>query len=250
MAGLADFAAHLTAPNRRPPTGLAGAVDRRFAVYRNNVAVGLIRALETRFPAVRALVGEEFFGALARDFIRTHPPASPLLSRFGDGLPAFLAGFEPAADLPYLADIARIEVARTQAYHAADLPRLDGADFATLAPDALDRLSLTLHPAITVVSSRHPIWDILAAASGSDAPIADWHPQAVLIDRPHLDCVVRALPLGTATFIATLGAGHALPGAVEAAQAADPAFDLAAALAELIANQLAVHIHVTEGAAS
>ncbi|WP_428032819.1 putative DNA-binding domain-containing protein [Ancylobacter sp.] len=247
MSGLTDFAAGLTSPDRRLPTGLVGPAKRRFAVYRNNVAVGLIGALEARFPAVRALVGEDFFGAMARDFIRRHPPASPLLANFGDALPGFLSTFGPLADLPYVADIARIEAARTRAYHAADLPRLDGAAFAALPPGALEHLRIGLHPAVTIVRSPHPVGDILAAANGADAPVTDWTPQAVLIDRPDLDVVLRPIPVGTATFLAALGAGNPLADAARAAQADDPAFDLAAALAELIGGRLATHLRLPEG---
>lgn len=247
MTGLATFAAGLTAPDHRPPDGLAGPSERRFAVYRNNVAVGLIRALETRFPAVRALVGEEFFRATARDFIRRHPPASPLLAQFGDALPGFLAGFGPAAELPYLADIARIEAARTRAYHAADLPRLHGEAFAALPPGALERLRIRLHPAVTVIRSPHPVWDILAAANGTEAEVTGWRPQAVLIDRQGLDVVLRPLPTGTATFLLALAGGDPLPDAAAVAGTDDPDFDLTAALAELIGGRLAIHLVPTEG---
>lgn len=247
MTRLADFAAGLTAPGRPLPPGLAGPAERRFAVYRNNVAVGLMRALETRFPAIRSLVGEAFFGAMARDFLRAHPPASPVLAHIGDDLARFLAGFEPAAELPYLADIARIEAARTRAYHAADAPRLDGAAFAALPPAALEQIGIALHPAVSVVLSPHPVWDILAAANGADQPVTEWTPQAVLIDRPRLDVVLRPVPAGTAAFLAALAGGAPLSEAAETAGAGHPAFDLAAALAELIGGGLATGLRLPSG---
>ena len=39
--------------------------SKRFDVYRNNVAVSLSDALETAFPVVRKLLGDEFFRAMA-----------------------------------------------------------------------------------------------------------------------------------------------------------------------------------------
>ncbi len=247
MVGLTDFAAGLTAPDRNAPAGLTGPVTRRFAIYRNNVAVGLIRALETRFPAVRSLVGAEFFGAMARDFIRRHPPDSPLLAQFGDALPGFLDAFAPAADLPYLSDIARVEAARTRAYHAADLPRLGPASFAALPPAALDRLCVRLHPALTIIRSPHPVWVILAAANGASSAVTDWTPQAVLVDRPDLDVRLRPITPGVAAFLAALGTGAPLGEATDAARADDPGFDLAVALTELIGNRLATHLRLVEG---
>jgi hypothetical protein len=81
--------------------------QKRFAVYRNNVVTGLIAALRAQFPACERIVGEEFFAAMARVYIDTEPPRSPILVTYGDGFPAFVASFAPAADIEYLADVAR-----------------------------------------------------------------------------------------------------------------------------------------------
>jgi len=96
-----DFAEALRDPSKPLPMGLVSqnshGLEQRFAVYRNNVAIGLIEALEARFPVVRRLVGEEFFTAMARVFVQAHPPRSPLLMIYGDSFPQFIAGFGPAA---------------------------------------------------------------------------------------------------------------------------------------------------------
>lgn len=249
MEGLTSFAAALTAEDRHPPPGLAGPATRRFAVYRNNVAVGLIRALEVRFPALLAIVGEEFFRAMAREFALAHPPSSPLLMPFGDEFPDFITGFAPTAELPYLGDIARIEIARTRAYHAPDLPRLGAEAFARLAPHDIGSLRIDLHPAVAVIRSVHPVWTILAMASGwqPTEPIDDWLPQAVLVDRPEFDAVVRPLPAGTALFLHALGAGEPLGVAAAKAGVEVPDFDLPAALATLIGAGLAARIQTFDG---
>ena len=91
--------------------------ERRIGVYRNNVKASLVAALVGAFPVVQRLVGEEFFEAAAFVFVEHHPPRSPVLAEYGAGFAAFLEGFEPARDLPYLADIARLEWARQQAFH-------------------------------------------------------------------------------------------------------------------------------------
>lgn len=252
MDGLAFFAAALTAEDRRPPPGLSDPAARRFAVYRNNVAVGLIRALETRFPAVLSLLGEEFFRAMARAFTLAHPPTSPLLMRFGDDLPAFLADFPPVADIPYLPDIALIEAARTRAYHAADRPRLAADAFAALAAGEAGAARLDLHPAVHVIRSPHPVWTILSMASGWEpaAAITHWQPQAVLVDRPHFDVVLRPLAAGDALFLAALGEGETLGAAAERAAAGAEGFDLPAALAHLVGESLVTRIHPATGGVS
>ena len=39
---------------------------------------------------------------------------------YGDGFPAFVASFPPAGAIPFLADVARLENAWVEAYHAAE----------------------------------------------------------------------------------------------------------------------------------
>ena len=89
------FAAALGEPSAPPPAmthGRMGAPDaRRFAVYRNNVAVGLIGALEARYPVSRRIAGEDLFCAMARAFVRAHRPRSPVMIAYGGEFPEFVA---------------------------------------------------------------------------------------------------------------------------------------------------------------
>ena len=145
--------AALWSPETPEGLGVAQALDRRFAVYRNNVQHGLSRALAARFPVVERLVGPEFFAAMARVFAAQHPPRTPVLLDWGDAFPAFLSGFPPAQSLPYLPDVARLEGLRGQAYHAADAPCADPAALGALDPE---RLCLTLAPSVRGFASVHP----------------------------------------------------------------------------------------------
>ncbi|UGA36773.1 DNA-binding domain-containing protein [Chromobacterium haemolyticum] len=77
------------------------------AVYRNNYRVGLIDTLAFIYPVCRQLVGGDFFTGLARVFIGGHPSLSGNLHLYGAAFGDFVAGFEHARELPYLADVAR-----------------------------------------------------------------------------------------------------------------------------------------------
>ena len=96
----AEFAAALLDAERPVPAGLCAwngsDPARRFAVYRNNVIVSLVAALADTFPVLRQLVGDEFFDAMAGLYVRAHPPTSPVLAHYGEGLADWLAAFEPA----------------------------------------------------------------------------------------------------------------------------------------------------------
>lgn len=111
------FACALLDPDAPVPENLTGPDGGRalcrFAIYRNNVAVSLVDALQASFPVSAKLVGEEFFRAMAREYIHTEIPRSPILSAYGSAFPAFIASFPPALEIAYLADVASFEVAWT-----------------------------------------------------------------------------------------------------------------------------------------
>ncbi len=233
----AAFAPALLDPRRAIPTGLVGAAaTSRFNVYRNNVIVSLIDALADIYPAVQRITGAEFFRAMARFHIRATPPASPLLFEYGRDFPAFIAAYEHARQMPWLADVARIERAWLDAYHAAEAPALSAAALGAVAPESLADLRLAPHPATRVVCSRCPAVAIFAM-NRAEAPVTPLHSDAAedaLITRPEAEVAVRLLPPGGAVFLTGLMRGAALGEAAQAAFDARPDFDLAANIAGMI----------------
>jgi hypothetical protein len=247
-----SFADALLNADRPVPCGItahnAAVPTRRLAVYRNNVVVGLWKALKSRFPVVEKIVGEEFFATMALVFVREQPPRSPQLATYGDVFPAFIAAFEPARELPYLADVARLEAARTRSYHAADATPVGAGHFVALNTHAVWSIRVGMHPSTEIVRSPYPIVTIWAMNSGEQelAPIENWRGEDALVSRPYLEVEVRALPPGGAAFLLALAAGWPLGEAAEAALADDPNFDLTGNLAGLIGSGLVRDIVVPE----
>jgi hypothetical protein len=231
----AAFTAALLAQDSTLPPGLAaGTPPHRFEVYRRNVQAGLARALAARFPVVQALVGEAFFMAMAREFATHHPPASPVLIEFGHALPDFLRGFAPAASVPYLADVAALETARTDAWHAPELPMADPAD---LQGDDLAELRLMLQPSLRLVRSPHPVLSIWQRHADSGVAVA-WAPQSVAVFRQGRGVVQEAVAPDMAAFLGGLLAGAAIGTAFHLAVGTGPDFDATAAFAWLLTHGL------------
>ncbi len=246
----AEFAGALLSTARPVPAGINGAAqgraERRFAVYRNTVAAGLIAALQGRFPVVERLVGEDFFRAMARAYVALEPPSSPLLFRYGDGFPDFIARFTPAAPLPYLADVARLEYARGVAYHAADRDPLPPASFAALDKGRLADFTVTLHPSVVIVTSAFPILSIwLANQSETVTPLRHRAAELALVSRPYFDVETRRLQPGTDAFLSALKGGATIGAAVEAGAEASTDFSAAEALATLLGANIAVELGVS-----
>ena len=160
----AAFATALLDPRSETPAVIIGPNEKaavgRYNVYRNNVTVSLIDALAAVFPATQRLAGVEFFRAMAHVYAAAELPRSPIMLYYGETFPAFIDDFEPARPVPYLGDIARVEMARGRAYHAADATPLDPDAFAQLSPDRLGQTRVRLHPSLSIITSSHPIYSI------------------------------------------------------------------------------------------
>ncbi|MCB2108116.1 MAG: putative DNA-binding domain-containing protein [Rhodobacteraceae bacterium] len=220
-------------------TAARGSAANRIAVYRNTVQTSLTDVLATAYPVVRRIVGEKFFATLAHRYIAAHPPRIPQLSAYGGALADFIAGAEPLRELPYLADVARLEWTRGEAYFAANTPILDPVALSEIQPENLSALVLTPHPATRLVVSPFPIhriWSINQPEI-NDVPKVDMSvAEAVLVTRPGDHIVTRLVGTGDAAFVARTIAGAGFGDAVAAAVTAEPAFDLQAALEAHLTN--------------
>lgn len=202
-------------PDIDAPQGIIGPdgmpAPKRFSVYRNNIIVSLKDAMNDGFPAVASLVGDAFFAAMSDVYIRQNPPKSPVLALYGADFPEFITGFEPAASLPYLADVARLEFALRLAYHCADATPVEAQAFANAS---IFSATLTLAPTVSTLCSPYPVTQIRAAALGGPQPTGS--AEDVLITRPDLDPIATAFPSGAAAIIDALQAGLPFGEAIEA----------------------------------
>lgn len=235
------FRAALVYPNTQPPKGVTNPdgvpATKRFDVYRNNVAVSRTDALETAFPVVEKLVGNDFFRAMAGVYLRAHPPKSPMMMFYGEDMPAFLAGFGPAQSVPYLPDVARLELALRHSYHAADAPPLAPDALAQLAPDTLPHVTFGFAPSVFLVASKYPLQSIWwANTHGGDIGKTA---QPTLITRPEFDPAVDALTPQQAAILADLMAGRPL---AQALQAGGVDFDLGPLLGLLLSRNALISI--------
>jgi hypothetical protein len=130
---------------------------RHARIYRNNAYANLTEALAAVYPVVQRLVGADFFEQTARRYIAAHSPRSGNLHDFGAAFADFLRAFDAAQSLPYLPDVARLEWAWHEAFHAADAPPFDFARLATVPAAEYGALMFALHPSTRLLESRYPI---------------------------------------------------------------------------------------------
>jgi hypothetical protein len=238
----AAFAAHLGGADR---PDLIGAVTSdaipaaaRLDVYRHHVLESLSAALAATFPTVQALVGPDFFRKLARDFVRQCLPTQPVMAEYGAEFPAFLVACMPLHDLPYLADVARLDWALNVAFQAPADQRLTAADLSGVPPERLPSMFVAMPHGTALITSPYPL-DLIWQASQPDAvqDTVDLNSGGshLLVLRRIADAVFISLSAGEAAFLASLGGRRTLEQAAAAACQTDPAFDLSNCFPRLLA---------------
>jgi hypothetical protein len=216
----------------RPTPGLDAA--RRLQLYRNNLFESLTAALAAVYPVVRQLVGDDFFRALARRFITAFPSRSGNLHDFGAELPAFLRGFEPAAGLPYLPDVAALEWACHAVYHEAPVAALALPALAALSAEEQAALRLRLQPCARLVASDWPVLDLWRAHQGGGVDgldTIDWQRGTrLLVAQRALEVEFRLLAVGEYAWLRALRDGQTLAAACALGLEVDAGFELPAVL--------------------
>jgi hypothetical protein len=229
-------ATHQVRANGLPP-------ERRLAIYRHNLFGSLTEALSAVYPTVAALVGDGFFRYAAHDYIVAHPSRSGNLHEFGEMLPQFLEGFQPARSLPYLADSARLDWAWHAVFHTDSAACPDALSVLTRIAALSDAQRLALHlrwqPAARLVVSPYPIlriWQVHQAPMADDdgaQSLVDFDAggQAVLVAQRSGDITVERLAPAEHALLDTLSRRGTLGDAVASALAFDSEFDVGSAIA-------------------
>jgi hypothetical protein len=239
------FADVLLLEQATPDIAVAAGIDvaARIAIYRNNVLSNYRNALAASYPVVRRLVGGPFFDTAVDAFVRECPSRAGDLNVYGSEFAAFLARYPYAADLGYLADVARLEWALDEAQRAADRdgePRDVTAALAATPPGELTRIGLRLEPSCRLVASDYPllrIWRVNQSDYTGDLHVdLDGGADRLLVRRERGVVGIAQLDDGTFAWLAALADGRSLGEALDRAASADAAFDLGSAFARCIGD--------------
>lgn len=229
-------------PERREPPAALGLNPAGLAVYRNNYRVGLMDTLAYAYPVLGQLVGEEFFSALAREYVKRHASHSGNLHRYGEAFGDFLDTFEHVQQLPYLADVARLEWQVHRAYYAADGAAPDLAALSAMLPEHWGELRFALADDVALIASPWPV-ATLWLAHQPDSGVAlpqhlDGHAESALVTRTAGIVRVETVTPAPAAFLLALQHGATLEAATDAALEQDATFDLQATLGMLFGRAM------------
>lgn len=184
-AAQANFIATINdGPDALDQSLFAGPLDRvllGLKAHANTINHARLVALEETFPLTRQACGEAQFNQLVRAFVETAEARASDNNHIGQHFSAFL-------DEPAKAELAAIEWAWLESYHAADALPLSPIDLGALDEASLLALTIAPHPSARLVPIAHPLAEPLGELAGS-------LPDAILTVRP--DAEVRLVPLSS-----------------------------------------------------
>ena len=214
---------------------------RRLEIYRHNVYSTLHGTLKDIYPVILAVVGDAFFHHAADQFIAVQASRSGDLNQFGGEWAAFLSAYPHAAELPYLPDVARLEWAWHEAFHAGDAPPLDLVRLASLPAEEHSGLHFSLHPTARLIRSGFPvlrIWEVNQPTFSGEVEVNwDVPSDTLLVRRDTTDGVsvlIERLPAAAYAFLHAITQHATLEAATAAALAVDDEFDLQGFLLESV----------------
>ena len=150
----ADTAARIIKPNDR-----LDSFDR-LQIYNQQYWWRLLGNFGEDFHGLRAVIGQRKFDRLATAYLESCPSMSWSLRDLGGKLEGFIAAHpEMVAPHEKLArEMVRVEWARIVAFDGPELPRLDPARIAKIAPE---KLKIGVQPYVSLIEMWHPIDDLL-----------------------------------------------------------------------------------------
>lgn len=208
-----------------------------FRVYRNTVMQGAVQALQANFPSVERLVGHQWFIAAAAIHARQTPPDDARLMYHGSGFPDFLDRFEHAREMPYLGNVARLDLLWNRCHTAAEEPGVDLNDIASLACEQLGSLRFRPRAAARWMwfaeQPTFTLWRHNREPLQMPEHI-DWQGEGALLVRSGGVVTWQRLAIGECAFLDACRAGEPLEHAAKHASDIQPALDVIELLARLI----------------
>jgi hypothetical protein len=204
----------LTLDARMHPHVLGSArvsAEERLAIYANAYRLRLLEALDTDYPGLHTLLGDDEFDAMGRAYIAAHPSPYFSLRWFGERMSEFLRTTKPYSQYPVFAEMAAFEWAMSDAFDAADSAVASVHAMAAIPPEAWPGLTFTPHASLRRLDLRWnvpTVWKAIDARQEPPALEESDYPIAWLVWRQDLLTYFRSLSVDQAWALDALERGE------------------------------------------
>lgn len=188
----------------------------RLAIYKNNTLHSLSESVVDLYPSIEHAVGRDFLIATAKEYLKVSPPHSAALLNFALDFPDFLATFEHTKNYAYFPDLARIDMLRHQAYHAADEIPLTVDHIQQIPLEELAQSQIQLPKSCYLLTSKfkaYSLWESIRAQSDNEIHIDGT--ESTLIYRENLHVKTTQISQEAYYFLNKIKDGHTLGESLE-----------------------------------
>lgn len=205
LAGVAAFegVGELIASNQRL------SASERVAIYANAYFYRLLDVLKEDFSCTYMVLGEVDFHNLITGYLIEYPPSEPSILYAGRHLSHYLAEFRtrhraPCVKMPFLVDLARLEHACIEVFHAADAEALDQLALRRIPPESWPFLKIRLHPAAQIFDIEWRVDALMSAIKQGQPWDSPEHASAtILVWKKDWQVHYRALEAGESAGLRT-----------------------------------------------
>lgn len=220
-----------------------------FNIYRNGFYRACIDALASNYPAIVALLGEAYFRSIANAYVTQSPPEQGSLAGYGRSFPQYLQTSSVSRNLPYLADVAKLDRAWLDVYFSSVSIPLTPERIAEMAQSGneLNLDGITISKSTALLSLDYPVAEVWGKLKDfgriTDVIKLSKQPECVLVWRHNSEVLRRQLSRTEFDFFSALNEGQNLERAVESAYGDDKEFELDSFFLNLITAGLLIENH-------
>jgi hypothetical protein len=147
-------------------------IATRLAIYADGYRSRLAETLQSHYPALLALLGEEEFALLAEAYVRNHDSTFRSIRHYGAELDAQLRADPAYAERAWLAELARFEWAMTEVFDAADAAPITVASLGAVPPGDWAQLGFAFDASVRTLELSWNVPALWRAVSHAEAPPA------------------------------------------------------------------------------
>ncbi len=123
---------------------------QRIAIYQEMYPLRMRDALASDYPGLEHFLGEKF-GDFVAAYTKAHPSMGYTLNRLGDHVPSFLGRQRQLRSRGFLKDLARLELAISEAFDSEEASVLQAKDLEAIPPAQLGRSRLVTVPSVRLI---------------------------------------------------------------------------------------------------
>jgi hypothetical protein len=243
----------------RPFRGVRGIIrsDQRLAatgridIYVNAYFYRLLECLKEEFLATLAVIGSKDFAGLVHDYLVWRPPTEPSIFYAGRHLAEFLSNHFLAYRRPFVTELARLERATLESFHAPEAPTLTDEEMRAIPAQQWPTIELRSHPGVEILRGEWRVSEVLSAVERGDKwvePVQETN--AVIVWRRGTDVHYRLLEDAEADALILLQKRTSFAAICEAIALASSSSDQVTLIGRLLARWLADGIIVRGDARS